>query len=212
MPIWTYFQIRSYVNSASRRDHFSRPMTDLETICSQGEQLQKATSITYKWLQSHTPERTDRFRKHWSAALNRTFTDKQWTKACILAHKCSISTKMQETSYKLLTDWYVTPAKLHFWYARTPKTCWRCGGDTGTLLHIWWQCPKLTTYWCKVRDLIKSITETKLKLDAACCLLHISSQPLKKYKTSLTKHMLNAAKTLIPLSGGPRRYPLSHNG
>lgn len=51
----------------------------------------------------------------------------------------------------------------------------------------------------KSRNLITQITETKLRLTPECCLLHINSRALKKYKWSLTKHMLNAAKSLIPL-------------
>lgn len=45
----------------------------------------------------------------------------------------------------------------------------------------------------------QKITETKLDLNAAACLLHINSFSLNKYKKSLTRHLLNAAKTLIPL-------------
>lgn len=43
------------------------------------------------------------------------------------------------------------------------------------------------------------ITETKLKLDAVGCLLHVSDLPIKKYKHLLSMHLLNAAKALIPL-------------
>lgn len=47
------------------------------------------------------------------------FSDSQWINACILAHKCSISTWLHETSYKILTNWYTTPSKLKKWFPRT---------------------------------------------------------------------------------------------
>lgn len=152
------------------------------------------TSIAYTWLQKDKGPADDRLRRRWSDALQVTITPKQWRNACILSHKCSISTKMQETAYKLLTKWYITPVK-------------RCMEDTGSLFHIWWQCPKIAIYWNKVIDLTILITETSLPLDATCCLLHITKCPLKKYKNSLTKHLLNAAKSLIPIHWKSPRVP-----
>lgn len=79
-------------------------------------------------------------------------------------------------------------------------------GDTVSLIHIWWSCPLLAPFWDKVIESITLITETKLVLDAACCLLHISNFTLKKYKHSLTKHLLNAAKSLIPIHWNSPRF------
>lgn len=104
LPLWIYFQLRSFVGGTTRQGNFSRQMTDLEKVSAEGAQLQKATSVTYAWLQYTNPNTEERFKKHWSTALKMTIMDNQWKKACILAHKCSISTKTQETSYKLLTD------------------------------------------------------------------------------------------------------------
>lgn len=125
-----------------------------------------------------------------------------------MAHKCSFSTKTQETAYKLLTHWYATPHKIKKWFPEASERCWRCNRESGTLLHIWWQCPILETFWTKVRDIIRQITETNINLDAACCLLYISNFPYKRYKKSLTKHLLNAAKALIPLQWKSTQAPL----
>lgn len=65
----------------------------------------------------------------------------------------------------------------------------------------------LNTFWMKVREKIFLITETKLKLDAMGCLLHITEFPIKRYKHSLTKHLLNAAKALIPLYWKSTKIP-----
>lgn len=51
------------------------------------------------------------------------------------------------------------------------------------------------------------MTETSLTLNAACCLLHMSNFPLKLYKKSLTKHLLNAAKALILILWKTTRTP-----
>lgn len=67
------------------------------------------------------------------------------------------------------------------------------------MLHVWWQCDLIQVFWNGVRKVIQQITKTKLKLDAACCLLHVTNFSFKKYKTSLSKHLINAANSLIPL-------------
>lgn len=151
------------------------------------------------WL---IPTGDNRFRESWSTALG-----KQWLRVCKFAHKYSLSTRTQETAYKLLTHWYATPAKLHLWFPQTPDTCWHCQGDRGTLFHIWWQCPLISPYWDAVRGVIYQMTETRLKLDAACCLLHIADVSFHRYKNSLSKHLLNAAKALIPLFWKSSRVP-----
>lgn len=131
--------------------------------------------------------------------LGFSVSEKQWQTAFMLAHKCSLSTRTQETAYKLLTRWYAIPVKLHSWFPQTPDTCWRCHSEKGTLLHIWWHCPGIQPFWSKGKELIFQITDTLLKLDAVGCLLHVTRFTIKKYKNSLSKHLLNTAKALIPL-------------
>ena len=124
-----------------------------------------------------------------------------------MIHKCSISTTMQETAYKIMTHWYNTPAKMHGWNPQIADSCWRCGSEKGTLVHIWWQCSYIARYWGKVIRLIRQITDTGLTLNAAACLLHVTNCSLKRYKNSLVRHLLNAAKSLIPLYWKSQRVP-----
>lgn len=150
LPMWTYLQICSYVNNTSRQNHFTRDLNEMESVCLKGEQVSKTTSTAYKWLQIGEESAIDRFRERWSDSLDMTITDTQWERACIMAHKCSLSTKIQETAYKVLTHWYATPAKIHKWFPQSPDTCWRCNRAKGTLLHVWWQCERIMPFWNKV--------------------------------------------------------------
>lgn len=186
LPMCTYFQICSYLNHAPTKTAFSRQLTALETICLAEEPISKANSLTYVCFQDGSCPREDGLRERWSKELGITLTEKQWLKACTFAHKCSLSTRTQETAYKLLTLWYATPVKLHSWFPQTPDTCWRCHKHRGSLLHIWWQCPILQPFWSEVKKLALLITDTKLKLDALCCLLHVTEFSIKKYKYSLS--------------------------
>lgn len=63
---------------------------ELESVCVSGE---RATSFTYTWLQNANYALEDGFRRNWSMALQMDITDNQLRNACILSHKCSLSTK-----------------------------------------------------------------------------------------------------------------------
>lgn len=86
------------------------------------------------------------------------------------------------------TQWYATPDKLHSWFPQTTDSCWRCKKVTRTVLYIWRHGPLIS----------KEITGTDIELDSALRLLNTSTQPIRRYKNSLVRHLLNAAKILIP--------------
>lgn len=88
----------------------------------------------YSHLQQAKSTDSARFRSQWESVLQTHFTDSQWESACILAHKCSISTRLQENSYKLLTHWYATPEKIKRWYPSASDLCWRCGEARGDII------------------------------------------------------------------------------
>ena len=207
LRLWTYFQLRSYVHKLRPLSNLTRPLTEMESVCRSHAPLAKATSVVYSWLQRDREGEPDGHRRRWSEDLGVDIPERRWRYACIMTHKCSNSSRLQETGYKLLTHWYNTPDRLHKWDPQRSQICWRCQRDKGTLFHIWWSCPMIAIYWGKVKGTIKQITETKLVLDVACCLLHLSSFSLTRYKKSLTKHLLNAAKSLIPLYWNSSRVP-----
>lgn len=92
----------------------------------------------------------------------------------------------------------MTPQKGKKLFHTASDTCC-CSKETGSFMHIWWRCPPILDYWDKITKWIKHITDTKIILNAVACLLHINSFSISKYKKSLSRHLLTAAKTLITL-------------
>lgn len=82
------------------------------------------------------------FLKKWKTALERTLSPLQQRQIIHSALKSSIFTRAQETNFKLLTL-YHRPSLLHKYSPSISDKCWRCQVDKGTLLHIFWACPKL---------------------------------------------------------------------
>lgn len=139
------------------------------------------------------------FISKWEKDLDHTFMSAQVQRIIMSTLKFSICTKIQETNYKPLTRWYLTPHALHTRYPEASKICWRCQKNRGTILHVFWSCPKLTFFWTKIRETIQKFTEYNIPNDPAFFLLHVSTMSAKLYKKSIVRHLLNAAKACIPL-------------
>lgn len=66
------------------------------------------------------------------------------------------------------------------------------------MLHIFWECPGLKEFWTMVAETVKTITGVSLGENLAAFLLHDTPLSNEKYKNSLLKHLLTAAKACIP--------------
>lgn len=199
LSFWTAIQLRHFLMSIPNPQRFNNPLTTFEELCATEDTLPKVLSLMYSLLISPAEDMTLNFISKWEKDLDRTFTSAQVQRIIMFTSKSSICTKMQETNYKLLTRWYLTQHALHIRYPETSEICWRCLRHRGTILHVFWSCPKLTFFWAKIREIIQKFTEYRIPNDLAFFLLHVSTMSAKLYKTSIVHHLLNAAKACIPL-------------
>lgn len=125
-------------------------------------------------------------------------TDSEWETICTYIHKGSLNVATQECGYKILSKWYRTPSLLHKFSCSTTNRCWRCDTEEGTLLHIWWSCPVIQTFWRTVHDTITLITSHINDFSPATYLLHLTKTPKRQYLKSLNMFMINAARQCIP--------------
>lgn len=72
----------------------------------------------------------------WETDLNSQLTDEQRDQILQLAHVSSISSKIAEINYKLLTRWNYTPDKLHCMFHSSSPLFWRTCGNTAFHVHI----------------------------------------------------------------------------
>lgn len=138
------------------------------------------------------------FRK-WEIDLGRTFSEDQKTNMIQSIFKTATCTKLQETNYKIISQWYRTPEILQKCFLNTSSECWRCQREQGTLLHVFWSCPRVEKFWKEVREIIQKFGELEIREDPALFLLHLSEIPRKTYRNSILCHLVNAAKACIPL-------------
>lgn len=195
---WKILQLTHFLKSLPDADGFRRQPTPFEELCLVDEPIRKSLSYSYNILLTITSQSVPPFLRKWERDLNTTFTEDQKTRIFLFAHKSSLCSKYQEITYKILTRWYRTPSVLASIFPGHSPLCWRCGTQTGTLLHIFWECPALAAFWGPVLQIIHKLTDVALQDNLAAILLNLTPMSCRRYRKSLLKHLLSAARACVP--------------
>lgn len=84
------------------------------------------------------------------------------TKPSFFTRKSSIANTFPEQIFKILSCWYQVPAVLDKIFLQTSNLFKRCSSEVGTLLHIFWSCPKVCPFWEGVRQFVLQLTSVDL--------------------------------------------------
>lgn len=155
LDFWRALQLHHFLHSLPSPTNFHQPLTTLEEYCTEDGILPHVLSITYKLLIMPPDNFQLPCLVQWEQDLNSTFSPNQCNNILCFIYKSSICKKILETNFKIWTRWYPTPSELHRFFPMTTDRCWRCQEGRGTLLHIFWSCPKLTQFWKEVQKISK---------------------------------------------------------
>lgn len=188
LDCWRALQLTHFLRSLPSPDKFGQNLTRYETYCSgEGVLITPPEDYQLPCLSA------------WEIDFRHKFTARQRQNTLIFTYGSSMCTKIQETNFKIVTRWYNTPAKLQKIYPSSSDRCWRCQEDRGTILRVFWACPKLQQFWKTIQQVAQNVTGCLIPNDPAFFLLHASNIPSKSYKKSILCHLFDAAKTCIPL-------------
>uniref|UniRef100_A0A8C5PTT4 Reverse transcriptase zinc-binding domain-containing protein n=1 Tax=Leptobrachium leishanense TaxID=445787 RepID=A0A8C5PTT4_9ANUR len=201
-PLWkyNYMQLQHFITTRVLRADVTIPtaLTTFETICISDPPPPHLLSYIYSLLSSAKFQTLPLYTTKWSAELSQPLTPEEWSTAFQVTFRSSRALTVQETNYKLISRWYLTPARLHAIYPAVSPDCWRCQRHRGTFLHIWWECSIIQSFWEVVWTYIKEITSLDLPFHPKVALLHVIPLSINNYVKSVTVHLLNAARALIP--------------
>lgn len=206
-PFWLFQKIRNWLTLIDRTKQISRPLTQFESLCSQLTPQRHVISTIHNFLFTNISPKSSKACLSWERDLHVQLSDADWEKIFLISHKGSSNVTTQENNYKIATRWYRTPSLLHQFYPSISADCWRCSHAQGTLLHVWWDCPRIQIYWSQIYKLISDITSYSIVFCPSQFLLHHSNSPFKFYRRSLLMHLINAAKLIIPLHWGSNHTP-----
>uniref|UniRef100_A0A8C5PW08 Reverse transcriptase domain-containing protein n=1 Tax=Leptobrachium leishanense TaxID=445787 RepID=A0A8C5PW08_9ANUR len=197
---FNFSQISHYLLSLPARHRLLRPPTPFETLCLAGRPLRHGVSVIYGLLQISPAPDPPSFEHTWERMLDITIAEEQWRDTYEFTHHGSPQTRLQSTSYKLLTLWYSTPSLLFRMGLRITPNCWRCDDPRGTYLHVWWECPVISPFWRLVRDTVTTVTDLDLPLTPETFLLTHVRCPVTTFKRSVALPMLMTARLIIARS------------
>lgn len=95
--------------------------------------------------------------------LQHTWSIEEWHRASTAASKGILNIALIEANLKVLMRWYMVPLKLSKIYPNASPMCFRNYGHVGSMLHIWWDCPRIRDLWNKIFNIIKKITELPIQ-------------------------------------------------
>jgi hypothetical protein len=98
--------------------------------------------------------------------------------------KCSTFLVIKEMKIKTALRFYLTPVRLAVIKGSNNKKCWRRCGETGTLIHCWWEYKLVQPLWKAIWRFLKKL-ETELPCDSVVLLLGIYP---KDHKTGYSRH------------------------
>lgn len=199
IPPWMYLLISHYLGSLDKNSSCSRQLTPCERLCEQTPPQNHLIFTIHNLLFTDYHPNDTLACKAWERELSLSLTLEDWEQIYLNIHKGSVNVSTQENGYKIQSRWYRTPALLHKFTPTIPEICWRCHKERGTILHIWWTCPCIQTFWKEVKRITSQVTSYDFELAPAQFLLHHSPLPHKSYHKSLAMHLINAAKQCIPI-------------
>ncbi len=110
----------------------------------------------------------------WERDLGFAFNDDDWNtlvEQMLLPMRDARSKLIQ---YKIFNRIYFTPAKLQTMALIPSGNCWRCNSSPGDIVHMFFSCPLLTTFWQKIVENISDNLGTSITITPSLCLLNVT--------------------------------------
>ena len=171
-----YLQVRSFVQKTF--DSFpNKPMkSHVDSLLELDLNSRGLISQTYKLINDINPHSLENVRMAWDSDLGVAITNDQWDSILDLIYTSSTSAKHNLIQLKVVHRAHYTNARLAKMYPGSDPLCPRCGGQPADLLHMFWLCPKLSTFWIGIFGAYGEMFTTQFDPDPTCAFFGLAPE------------------------------------
>ena len=118
----------------------------------------KPTKLVYKILIRKTSTRPQKSQEKWVKDCGlEVVEDLSWRSIYLLPRLCTISTRIRNFQFKFLHRRIATNTFLFKVGISDTALCYLCKTDKETLIHLFWECSVMKTFWERVQGFFVSI-------------------------------------------------------
>lgn len=165
---WKYLQMRSCVQSL--KVSFDDDRNKLLCYLRMPELMRNASTF-YKLMADSLYGHYNYLKGIWERDLNSNIQEEVWKDMVFNAGWPVRDALSKFTHYKVIHRYYYTPVKLHRMGLMKDNLCWKCQNDTGSYLHLLWECPMVFPFWKQVIKTIGEWLDKPLPESPQLCLL-----------------------------------------
>lgn len=145
----------------------------------------------------HTNHNQPQYIQKWEKDLKRKLDNSEWNQIWSSTKAASPNILALEASYKVLTRWYLVPARVAKYLPNDSAQCFRGRSELGTLFHIWWLCPKAQIYWKEIFNITSKLFDKIIPFDPAIALINLKPENITHAQFKLLIQFFTAAKQTL---------------